>query len=137
MITKPHKPIDKDQLVSLLGYGFTRAQCCEFFKVDRLTLQRFIKANFDGMTFEELKAEQSVGLKANIMSNLINLSAKNASVAIFLGKAVCGLTETATAPPDEEAGMAFASAIKKATKAIGDMDGLASVPSLDAEEEDE
>lgn len=136
MITKPHKPIDKDQLVCLLGYGFTRAQCCEFFKVDRLTLQRFIKANF-GMTFEELKAEQSVGLKANIMSNLINLSAKNASVAIFLGKSICGLSETATAPPDEEAGQAFASAIKKATKAIGGMEGLASVPSVGDLEEGE
>ena len=136
------KEISKDQLVSLLRYGFTRTQCCEFFGCDRRTLERFIKDHFDGRTFERVKAENEVFLKAGIMSNLINLSKKNASVAIFLAKSVCGLSENTSAPPDDEAGSAFASALRKASRAIGSMDGIASVPSVGeaekyGEEEDE
>lgn len=128
MATK--KEINKDQLVSLLRYGFTRTQCCEFFGCDRRTLDRFIKGEFDGRTFEQVKAENEAFLKAGIMSNLFNLSKKNASVAIFLAKSVCGLSENASAPPDDEAGTAFASALRKASRAIGGMEGLASVPTV-------
>lgn len=122
--------IKKEQLVQLLRCGLTRQQICDFFGVDRLTLQRYIKKNFDGATFEEVKAENEAYLRAGIMSNLINLSKKNASVAIFLAKSVCGLSETASAPPNEEAGLAFTTALKRASRSIGNSEGLATVPTV-------
>ena len=120
--------INKTQLENLLRLGLSCQQICDFFVISRTTLSRFVKANYDGMTFEQLKAEHSAQLKANIMSNLINLSETNATVAIFLAKSVCGLNENYNAPANEDAETAFAGALKKASRLIGGSKDLVSVP---------
>ena len=110
----------------------------DFFNCTEMVINTFVRKEY-GMTFEQLKAEHSAQLKANIMSNLINLSETNATVAIFLAKSVCGLNENYNAPANEDAETAFAGALRKASRLIGNSKDLVSVPDRlddDAEEED-
>ena len=113
--------------MKLLKCGFTRRQCADFFNCTEMVINTFVRKEY-GMTFEQLKAEHSAQLKANIMCNLINLSETNATVAIFLAKSVCGLNENFSAPVNDEAENAFAGALKKASRLIGNSRDLVSVP---------
>lgn len=130
--------INKTQLENLLRLGLSCQQICDFFVVSRPTLSRFVKANYDGMTFEQLKAEHGVQAQASIIANLMALSKRNASAAIFLAKSVCGLNENYAAPSNDDAETAFAGALRKASRLIGNSKDLVSVPDrLDDEEEEE
>ena len=121
------RKVNGEQLVKLLNCGFTRRQCADFFNCTEMVINTFVRKEY-GMTFEQLKAEHSAQLKANIMSNLINLSETNATVAIFLAKSVCGLNENYNATANEDAETAFAGALKKASRLIGGSKDLVSVP---------
>ena len=127
--------IKKDQVQSLWRVGMTRSQICDFFHVTPNTLQTFCKKEF-GKKFEEVKAENSVFLQPNVMTNLVKLSQRNASAAIFLAKAVCGLSDQTVTVANEEANESFANALKTASRSIGNLSNLASVPDQE-EEEDE
>lgn len=120
--------INKTQLESLLRLGLSCQQICDFFLVSRNTLSKFVKKNYGGITFEQLKAEHGVQAQASIIANLMALSKRNASAAIFLAKSMCGLNESYSAPANEEAETAFASAIKKAARSISNARDLVSVP---------
>ena len=120
--------INKTQLESILRLGFTRQQVCDFFGATKSTLVRFIKDNYDGKTFEQLKAEYTAQTQSMIMLNLLNLSKKNANVAIFLAKSVCGLNENYSAPVNDDAENAFAGALKKASRNISNAKNLVSIP---------
>lgn len=127
--------INKTQLENLLRLGFSRQQTCDFFGVSQSTLLRYVKANY-GITFEQLKAEHAAQLQANVMMNLLNISKKNASAAIFLAKSVCGLNENYTAPVNDEAENEFARALKKASRNISAASNLVSVPDVEEVKED-
>lgn len=120
--------INKTQLENLLRLGLSCQQICDFFVISRYTLTRFVKANYDGMTFEQLKAEYGVQAQASIIANLMALSKRNASAAIFLAKSVCGLNENYSAPANEDAENAFAGALKKASRNISNAKNLVSIP---------
>ena len=120
--------INKTQLENLLRLGLSCQQICDFFVISRYTLTRFVKANYNGMTFEQLKAEHGVQAQASIIANLMALSKRNASAAIFLAKSVCGLNENYSAPANEEAENAFAGALKKASRNISNAKNLVSIP---------
>ena len=89
---------------------------------------RFVKENYNGRTFEQLKAEYTAQTQSMIMLNLLNLSKKNANVAIFLAKSVCGLNENYSAPVNDDAENAFAGALKKASRNISNAKNLVSIP---------
>lgn len=129
------RKVNGEQLVKLLTYGFSRRQCAEFFNCTEMVINSFVRKEF-GMTFEQLKAEHSAQLKANIMSNLINLSESNATVAIFLAKSVCGLNENYSAPVNDDSEKAFAGALKKASRSISQAKELVSIPDDDGREGD-
>ena len=128
--------INKTQLENLLRLGLSCQQICDFFVVSRHTLSRFVKANYNGMTFEQLKAEHGVQAQASIIANLMALSKRNASAAIFLAKSVCGLNENYSAPANEDAENAFAGALKKASRSISQAKDLVSIPDNDGSGED-
>ena len=128
--------INKTQLENLLRLGLSCQQICDFFVISRYTLTRFVKANYNGMTFEQLKAEHGVQAQASIIANLMALSKRNASAAIFLAKSVCGLNENYSAPANEDAENAFAGALKKASRSISQAKDLVSIPDNDGSEED-
>ena len=128
--------INKTQLENLLRLGLSCQQICDFFVISRYTLTRFVKANYNGMTFEQLKAEHGVQAQASIIANLMALSKRNASAAIFLAKSVCGLNENYSAPANEDAENAFAGALKKASRSISQAKDLVSIPDDDGREGD-
>lgn len=128
--------INKTQLENLLRLGLSCQQICDFFVISRYTLTRFVKANYNGMTFEQLKAEHGVQAQASIIANLMALSKRNASAAIFLAKSVCGLNENYSAPANEDAENAFAGALKKASRSISQAKDLVSIPDDDGSGED-
>ena len=120
--------INKTQLESILRLGFTQEQVCDFFGTSKSTLLRFVKENYNGRTFEQIKAEYTAQTQSMIMLNLLNLSKKNANVAIFLAKSVCGLNENYSAPVNDDAENAFAGALKKASRNISNAKNLVSIP---------
>ena len=120
--------INKTQLESILRLGFTQQQVCDFFGTSKSTLLRFVKENYNGRMFEQLKAEYTAQTQSMIMLNLLNLSKKNANVAIFLAKSVCGLNENYSAPVNDDAENAFAGALKKASRNISNAKNLVSIP---------
>ena len=120
--------INKTQLESILRLGFTQQQVCDFFGTSKSTLLRFVKENYNGRTFEQLKAEYTAQTQSMIMLNLLNLSKKNANLAIFLAKSVCGLNENYSAPVNDDAENAFAGALKKASRNISNAKNLVSIP---------
>lgn len=122
--------IKKEQLIQLLRCGLNRQQICDFYGVSPFTLNSYCKRNFDGKTFEQVKAENMTALQAKVMTNLLNLSARNASAAIFLAKSICGMSDQPMTPVDNEAGEAFVTAIKTASRSIGNLASLATVPDV-------
>ena len=120
--------LNKTQLESILRLGFTQQQVCDFFGTSKSTLLRFVKENYNGRTFEQIKAEYTAQTQSMIMLNLLNLSKKNANVAIFLAKSVCGLNENYSAPVNDDAENAFAGALKKASRNISNAKNLVSIP---------
>ena len=120
--------INKTQLESILRLGFIRQQVSDFFGTSKSTLLRFVKENYNGRTFEQIKAEYTAQTQSMIMLNLLNLSKKNANVAIFLAKSVCGLNENYSAPVNDDAENAFAGALKKASRNISNAKNLVSIP---------
>ena len=125
--TEERIKINRMQLENLLRLGFSRQQTCDFFGVSQSTLLRYVKANY-GITFEQLKAEHTAQLQANVMMNLLNISKRNANAAIFLAKSVCGLNENFAAPVNDDAENAFAGALKKASRNISNAKNLVSIP---------
>ena len=120
--------INKTQLESILRLGFTQRQVCDFFGTSKSSLLRFVKENYNGRTFEQIKAEYTAQTQSMIMLNLLNLSKKNANVAIFLAKSVCGLNENYSAPVNDDAENAFAGALQKASRNISNAKDLVSIP---------
>lgn len=126
--TEDRIKINKTQLENVLRLGFTQQQVCDFFGTSKSTLLRFVKENYNGRTFEQIKAEYTAQTQSMIMLNLLNLSKKNANVAIFLAKSVCGLNENYSAPVNDDAENAFAGALKKASRNISNAKNLVSIP---------
>lgn len=135
--TEERIKINKTQLENILRLGFSQKQVCDFFGTSRTALTRFIKKEYgQSVNFEQLKAENTAQTQSIIMMNLLNLSKKNANVAIFLAKSVCGLNENYSAPANEDAENAFAGALKKASRSISQAKDLVSIPDNDGSGED-
>ena len=129
--------INKTQLENILRLGFSQKQVCDFFGTSRTALTRFITKEYGpNVNLEPLKAENTAQTQSIIMMNLLNLSKRNAHVAIFLAKSICGLNENYSAPVNEEAENAFAGALKKASRSISQAKDLVSIPDNDGSGED-
>lgn len=96
MAGRPRKEFDKKTFVDLIGLGCTQEEICWFFRdntgkpanID--TLSRWCKREFK-KNFQDFKKENG-GIMRNIQlrKNQMELSKKNAAMAIFLGKNYLG-----------------------------------------------
>lgn len=96
MAGRPRKEFDKKTFVDLIGLGCTQEEICWFFRdntgkpanID--TLSRWCKREFK-LNFQDFKKENG-GIMRNIQlrKNQLELSKKNAAMAIFLGKNYLG-----------------------------------------------
>lgn len=96
MAGRPRKEFDKKAFVDLIGLGCTQEEICWYFRdntgkpanID--TLSRWCKREFK-KNFKDFKKENG-GIMRNIQlrKNQLELSKKNAAMAIFLGKNYLG-----------------------------------------------
>ena len=96
---RPLIQIDRKQFVDLVGLGCTQDEICWFFRdpsgkpISEDTLTRFCKREF-GCTFAEYRNQNSMmAFKIKLRRNQLQLSEKNAAMAIWLGKQMLGQTE--------------------------------------------
>ena len=96
---RPLIQIDRKQFVDLVGLGCTQDEICWFFRdqsgkpISEDTLTRFCKREF-GCTFADYRNQNSMmAFKIKLRRNQLQLSEKNAAMAIWLGKQVLGQTE--------------------------------------------
>lgn len=87
---RPRKPIPKAQLEKLCHMQATEVEVCDFFGVDRETLNKRCKEMYDGRTFSQVYKEYSAGGKISLRRKQWQLADKNAGMAIFLGKQYLG-----------------------------------------------
>lgn len=93
---RPKKEFDRKQFVDLVGLGCTQEEICWFFRdetgktanID--TLSRWCKRTF-GLNYQDFyKKNGGMAMKIRLRQNQIELSKKNAAMAIFLGKNYLG-----------------------------------------------
>ena len=93
---RPKKEFDRKQFVDLVGLGCTQEDICWFFRdetgktanID--TLSRWCKRTF-GLNYQDFyKKNGGMAMKIRLRQNQIELSKKNAAMAIFLGKNYLG-----------------------------------------------
>ena len=96
---RPQIQIDRKQFVDLVGLGCTQDEICWFFRdpsgkpISEDTLTRFCKREF-GCTFADFRNQNSMmAFKIKLRRNQLQLSEKNAAMAIWLGKQMLGQTE--------------------------------------------
>ena len=96
---RPLIQIDRKQFVDLVGLGCSQDEICWFFRdptgkpISEDTLTRFCKREF-GCTFADYRNQNSMmAFKIKLRRNQLQLSEKNAAMAIWLGKQVLGQTE--------------------------------------------
>ena len=105
---RPLIQIDRKQFVDLVGLGCTQDEICWFFRdpsgkpISEDTLTRWCKREF-GMTFAEYRNQNGLmAMKIKLRRNQLELSEKNASMAIWLGKQILGQMENPNAMADTE-----------------------------------
>ena len=96
---RPLIQIDRKQFVDLVGLGCSQDEICWFFRdasgkpISEDTLTRFCKREF-GCTFADYRNQNSMmAFKIKLRRNQLQLSEKNAAMAIWLGKQLLGQTE--------------------------------------------
>ena len=128
--------ISQKTFEGLLSIQCTRDEICAVLGVTKNTLKAWVRDHYDGATFEEVSLRyRSVG-KVSLRRSGLKLAEKNPAVWIFMAKNYLGMTDTVAPEPDTESVDALASAFKTASKSVGNLAGLAQVPSKDEEAKD-
>ena len=107
-IGRPPIQINAKQFADLVGLGCLQDEICWFFRdesgkpISEDTLTRWCKREF-GMTFAEYRNQNGLmAMKIKLRRNQLELSEKNASMAIWLGKQILGQMENPNAMADTE-----------------------------------
>lgn len=122
----PEKPsIDRETFESLMEIQASREEVMRFYGFTSKTyLQSWIKENYGGRTFEEVREQFDIKLKVSLKRKAFELAEKNPTLMIFLLKSVCGMSETSSerTPTDNEseAVKAFKDSIRTASKALSE-----------------
>ena len=100
----PNKPeIDKETFESLMEIHASREEVMRFYGYkSKSPLIAWIKANYDGRTFEEVRDHFEVMSKVSLRRKAFELAEKNATVLIFLLKTVCGMSDNAPPAPETD-----------------------------------
>ena len=97
---RPRKEIDQTEFEKLCALQCTLDEVCGWFGVQDDTLNKWCKETYDGRTFSEVFAEKRSAGKISLRRNMMQLSAKNAIVAIFLAKNWLGMTDNVEVKAD-------------------------------------
>lgn len=125
----PSKPINRKTFEGLLTIQCTREECCLVLGVSKNTLQKWIKENYDGLTFDKVSEQFRAFGKSSLRKNLFKLSEHNAAVAIFLAKNYLGMSDDPHPVSSGEEKKELEGAIKEGLKALkANADNLASFP---------
>lgn len=130
--------ISKESLQSLLEIQCTRDEVMRFYGFkSKNPLQTWVKANYDGRTFEEVKQMYSTGGQISLRRRAYEVAEKQPALMIFLLKSVCHMSDepTVTEDTDDHNVSAFLSSIRTASKAISNCDDL--IAGLPKKEDDE
>ena len=105
---RPRTEIDRKTFVDLVGLGCLQDEICWFFRdesgkpISEDTLTRWCKREF-GCNFAEYRNQNGMmAMKIKLRKNQLQLSEKNASMAIWLGKQILGQVENPNEIPSEE-----------------------------------
>ena len=90
---RPKKPINKSQFETCCAYQCTLEEVCALLGVSDVTLNNWVKENYDGKTFSEVFKEKRELGKMSLRRKQWKLADKNASMAIFLGKNYLGQSD--------------------------------------------
>lgn len=96
---RPRKEIDLVQFEKLCGLQCTLAEIAGFFECSEDTIENWCKRE-QGQTFSEIYKKYSVNGKLTLRRNMLRLSEKNASVAIFLAKNWLGMSDNVEVKAD-------------------------------------
>lgn len=100
MIGRPKKQIDKEEFEKLCGLQCTEQEICGWFGCCEDTLNSWCKENYEGKTFSDVFATKKEVGKISLRRNMIKLSQKSATMAIFLAKNWLGMTDNVEVKAD-------------------------------------
>lgn len=89
---RPKIEINQDEFEKLCALMCTLTDIAGFFDCSEDTIERWCKRTY-GTTFAEIYKKKSSRGKISIRRNQMNLSKKNAAMAIWLGKNYLGQTD--------------------------------------------
>jgi len=89
---RPQKEIDWNAFEKVLGFLPTLTEVASYFGVSERTFQRAIKRQYNE-TYDTLLKRFGEKTKISLRRNLIIMSEKNASAAIFLAKNLLGMRD--------------------------------------------
>lgn len=90
---RPKAEIDKEQFEKLCGLQCSRDEICNWFGITDKTLNRWVKETYKAQTFSVIFAQKRVAGKIALRRSLLQMSSKNAAVAIFLAKNWLGMRD--------------------------------------------
>lgn len=135
------KPVlNRENLEGLLEIQCTREEVMSFFGFKSKTyLQKWIKDNYEGQTFEQLSQQFKVKGQASLRRLAFQVAEKQPAVLIFLLKSMCHLhdEQVVTVNTDDRQVNAFMASVKTASKAISNCTNLvAGLPAKEGDEEE-
>jgi hypothetical protein len=90
---RPRAEIDQTEFEKLCGLQCAKLEICDWFSITDKTLDRWVKETYNGQTFSVVFRKKRIGGKIALRRNLLQMSAKNAAVAIFLAKNWLGMRD--------------------------------------------
>lgn len=100
-MARPLKIINKQQFEQLCSMMCTEEEICSFLSTTDKTLNGWCKREY-GKSFSEVYKKLSQNGKISVRRNLLKLSERNASAAIFLAKNLLGYTDDGIRKADEK-----------------------------------
>lgn len=125
---RPRKEISRKQFEDLLKINPTRDEVCAVLGVNYNSLNTWCKDTY-GETFVTLLKKGGQSYKTSVRRNLLKLSARNASAAIFLAKNELGMSDNPVAMPTGNEVNQFQRALSKAAAMWGCDDQAPTEPS--------
>lgn len=96
---RPRKEINADEFVKLCGLQCTLNEIAGFFDCSEDTIENWCKREYNA-TFSDTFKKYSAGGKLTLRRNMLRLSEKSASMAIFLAKNWLGMTDNVEVKAD-------------------------------------
>jgi hypothetical protein len=88
---RPRKEIQLEQLKALMRLNPTLKDTAAFFECSEDTIERLIKAEFEGINFAEFREQNMVHTRMALIRNALKMAEKgNPAMMIFCLKNLCG-----------------------------------------------